>query len=136
MSIKYFMKFKLYSLIDITETGGRRGDDPRLVKQQQNYLTVIQTIGIRANPEIVRSPKTETINVSKLGFGSEFRGNKPVWILDFEFGLNQEHSIEDLESDFELVPIIGGLDENIEVEDWVFRTSDPRFKNIVFVKED
>lgn len=136
MTVKYNMKFKLYTLIDITETGSRRGDESHLVKQQQNYLTVIQTIGIRSNPEIVKPPHRDTVDVSKLGFGSEFRGKKPVWVLDFEFGLNQEHSVENLESDFELVPVIGGLDEGIGIEDWVFRTSDSRFKNIVFVKED
>ena len=136
MSSKYFMKFKLYTLIDITETGGRRGDDPVLVKQQQNYLTVVQTIGIRSNPEIEQSPKKEDINISKMGFGSEFKGIKTVWSLDFSFGLNQEHNIDDLIKDFDLVPVIGGLTEGIELEDWVFRTADPRYKNIVFVKAE
>jgi hypothetical protein len=136
MTVKYFMKFKLYTLIDITETGARRGDDSVLVKQQQNYLTVLQTIGIRSNPEIDQPPKKEVVNLSKIGFGSEFKGTKPVWTLDFSFGLNQYHSVEDLEEDFELVPVIGGLEEKIEIEDWVFRSRDARLKNIVFLKQE
>jgi hypothetical protein len=127
------MRFKLYTLIDITATGARRGDDPILVKQQQNYLTVIQTIGIRANPEIGHNPTMQTMQLNKLNFGSEFKGTKNVWVLDFEFGLNQTHTVDLLESDFDLVPVIGELTETVKPEDWVFRTTDPKHKNIYFV---
>lgn len=129
------MKFKLYTLIDITETGARRGEDPLKVRQQQNFLTVVQTIGIRANPEITTSPVVEKLNLSKLNFGSEFKGTKPVWSLDFEFGLNQYHTIEQLIQDFDCVPIIGELTENIKPTNWVFRTTDDAQRNIFFVKD-
>lgn len=127
------MRFKLYTLIDITATGARRGDDPKLVKQQQNYLTVVQTIGIRANPEIVHNPIMQPMQLGKLQFGSEFKGTKNVWCLDFTFGLNQSHEIELLESDFDFVPIIGELEENAKPEDWIFRSTDDKHKNIFFV---
>lgn len=129
------MRFKLYTLIDITATGARRGDDPRLVKQQQNYLTVVQTIGIRSNPEINVNSTVKNMQLSKLEFGSEYKGSKNVWCLDFTFGLNQSHSIELLTSDFDFVPVIGDLEENIKPEDWVFRTTDPKYKNIYFVAD-
>ncbi len=129
------MKFKLYTLIDITETGARRGEDPLKVKQQQNFLTVVQTIGIRANPEIQTSPTVEKMNLTKMNFGSEFKGTKNVWCLEFGFGLNQYHTLEQLVHDFDLVPVIGDLTEQIKPDDWVFRSTDNLRKNIFFVKE-
>ena len=44
------MNFNLFTKVDITKTNARRGDDPFKMKQQQNYLTVLQTIGLRVNP--------------------------------------------------------------------------------------
>lgn len=133
MTDKYNMRFKLLTLIDITATGARRGDDYMQVKQQQNYLTVVQTIGIRANPEILNIPKKQLIDVSKYGFGSVYTGEKTVWSLDFNFGLNQSHELDMLNIDFDLVPVIGDLDEDIQIEDWVFRTTDALLRNIVFI---
>lgn len=132
MTDKYIMRFKLLTLIDITATGARRGDDYMQVKQQQNYLTVVQTIGIRSNPEIIILPKKQTMDVLNLGFGSSYTGEKTVWTLDFNFGLNQSHSLDMLVTDFDLVPVIGELDEDIKIEDWVFRTADASLRNIVF----
>ncbi len=126
------MRFKLYTLIDITETGARRGDQVMHVKQHQNFLTTVQTIGIRANPEISSKPTMQQMQLSKLNFGSEFKGTKAVWCLEFSFGLNQTHSIDLLESDFDFVPVIGDLTEEIKPEDWVFRSSDPKYRNIYF----
>ena len=46
------MRFIIHTLVDITETGSRRGEDPKQYRQQQNFLTVMQTIGLRVNPDI------------------------------------------------------------------------------------
>jgi hypothetical protein len=127
------MKFQLHTLVDITCTGARRGDDHRLIKQQQNYLTVIQTIGIRANPEILKPPTFGPTNINRMGFGSAYRGVRMIWSLEFGFGLNQTHSLEQLLTDFDFVPVIGDLTENTRMEDWVFRTRDAKHRNIVFL---
>ena len=132
MTDKYIMRFKLLTLIDITATGARRGDDYMQVKQQQNYLTAVQTIGIRSNPEIANFPKKQVMDVSMSGFGTAYTGEKTVWSLDFSFGLNQSHELDMLKTDFDLVPVIGDLDEDIQIEDWVFRTNDAVLRNIVF----
>ena len=94
MAISNIM-FRMFTLVDITKTGARRGDDPFAVKQQQNYLTAENTISIRANPIIK--------NVSK-----HFDENKQVdiWIIDFDFENETSHSIEMLINDFDLVPVI------------------------------
>ena len=41
---------------------------------------------------------------------------------------------EILEKDFDLVPVISGLDETIEINNNVFRTTDKKAKNIVIQK--
>ena len=43
------MKFRIKTLIDITETRARKGDDPQLTKQQANFMTLYNTIGLRTN---------------------------------------------------------------------------------------
>ena len=48
------------TLVDITETGARRGEDPLAYRQQQNFLTVLQTIGLRTNIEYSSGPKVIT----------------------------------------------------------------------------
>ena len=51
------MRFIIHTLVDITETGSRRGEDPKQYRQQQNFLTVMQTIGLRVNPTYVKAPE-------------------------------------------------------------------------------
>jgi hypothetical protein len=85
----------MYTLVDITKTGARKGDDLFKIKQQQNYLTAENTISIRSNPIIK--------NINK-----QFDDNKQtdVWIIDFDFENQNAHSIEMLTNDFDLVPVI------------------------------
>jgi hypothetical protein len=135
MANKYSMQFKLITLIDITRTDARRGDDLYKQRQQQNYLTALQTISLRANPTINVYPSTEKINVNKLGFGEIFRGLHQVWQLGFGFESNS-HALEWLREDFDLVPIIIGVDESIKTDAKVFLTGGSPARNTVFVKLD
>ena len=43
--------------------------------------------------------------------------------------------LESVEKDFDLVPVISGLDETIEINNNVFRTTDKKAKNIVLVRQ-
>ena len=87
------MRFELITLIDITETGARRGEDMRECQQQQNFLTLFQTISLRANPIVKRSPKVEKCNIGNLGFGKKYKGTHRVWSWTFEFeGEDQENN--------------------------------------------
>ena len=126
------MIFKLKTLIDITETGARRGDDPRKQQQQQNFFTTLQTISLRANPTVTESPKSELILIKNLNFGSTYSGKHRVWSWSFSFEQSDSHNIEFLLNDFDFVPIINNLDETIKLNDSAFITSNEKSRNIIF----
>ena len=126
------MRFKLLTLIDITRTDARRGDDPRDQKQQQNYLTALQTISLRSNPVVNTYPTVEELSIKGLGFGEAFNVKQKVWKLNFSFE-SESHALEWLKSDFDLVPIIANLDESIDVERKAFLTNGSPDRNTIFV---
>lgn len=124
------MKIIIETLIDITETQARRGDDRLAVNQQANYNTVIQTAGLRANP----TPGPVTVNEKDITgmFGSVYKGKHLVWNIEIEYEYEGGVNIEMLQDDFDLVPIITGLTENITLENSVVRTKDKKLANIIF----
>ena len=125
------MRFKLTTIIDITQTLARRGDDKKLVNQQANYNTMIQTIGLRVNinPETCTSSFGD---VTKLKFGSNFKGTHQYWEFLFDVEYEDALDISMLELDFDLVPVITKLDETVKVTNDIFRTKHPKDTNIVF----
>ena len=125
------MRFRLHTLIDITETGARRNENGDSYRQQQNWMTLIQTLGLRANPFIVKST-VETQGAKKLGFGTDFRGSHRVWTVDFDIEREQGLDIESLKTDFDLVPVITGLTETAKLKKDVFQTQNLEDINIVF----
>ena len=130
------MRFKLHTLVDITETNTRRGEDPIGYRQQQNYLTVMQTIGLRVNPTYVMPPETIKEIPSKLGLGKVYKTKQTVWKYTFDVEYEAALDIETLENDFDLIPIIGGLQESVVLEIPHFITKNPDKNNINFIISD
>jgi hypothetical protein len=126
------MRFKTYTLIDITQTRARRGEDRLLLSEQQNYLTFLQTLALRVNPDIPDSPLIETVDVKGLGFGSAYKGKHCVWSFEFDIPYEAALTVEMLEEDFELVPVITDLNETARIKDPVFVSKNPKLSNVVF----
>lgn len=125
------MQFVLETLIDITQTNARRTDGDQLAyHQQQNFLTILQTIGLRVNINVSKKPSCEEINIK--GFGSDFKGQHKVWTLPFEIEYEDAMSLQILKDDFDLVPIITGLTETAQINKSIFRTKNSKEKNILF----
>ena len=130
------MNYKLYTLVDITHTGQTRTDPGKeaLRWKEQNFQTVLQTLGIRANVTFVQSPVIIETKGNLVGFNTEEKIR--VWRFDFttDRDMLYEHDgdpVAYLKQDFHLVPYISGLDELMDQKYAVFNTEDPG-KNITF----
>lgn len=130
--IKYTMNFMIQTLVDITETGARRQDSDKLAyKQQANFQTIIQTVGLRVNLYYDQSPSFEEISIAKMGFGDKYKGKQKVWTFNFHIEYESGLDIDMLNKDFDLIPIILGLTETAKLDQALFRTT-PKERNIIF----
>lgn len=135
--------FKVYTLVDITETRQYRKDSAqeRSWQQQQNFSMMLQTIGMRANPLQIRSPRTEEVDLKEFNFGTDFSGVHTIW--SFEFDIEYEGAFTDqtgdetglLLDDLHFVPVIVGLDETVEFRLPVFDTRSTENRNtLVYIE--
>ena len=125
------MKFIVKTLIDITETKSRFVHENISWKQQQTYLTVLNTVGLRCNPNPLCSPVVEELTGTAVGFGTRYRTSHRVWTWQFEIPYG-DTSIELLKKDFHMVPVITGLSETAPITTAVFDTVDEKNLNIIF----
>ena len=130
------MEYKLYTLVDITHTGQTRHEFGKesLCNKEQNFNTVLQTLGIRANIHYSVIPTVTEVKGRLIGFDTD--DIIRVWRFDFtterDFLFEKDNDpVGHLIDDFHLVPYIAGLDEAMEQQYAVFNTADPG-KNIAF----
>lgn len=134
-----------HSLIDITQSGvtGTYKNSTLALKdweysrnQQRNYESIVQCIGLRAQPlELTHTVLTE-INVIERKFGSEFAGVHNVWSFTFAI---EHYSVFDkddkqflyLNETLHEVPCILGLTETIKPSEAKFSTAGQN-QNIYF----
>ncbi len=126
-------KFIIETLVDITRTNEYRPSNGQLkYRQQQNFETVNNTIGMRTNIDIVSDPKIET---KKESFGSFYNTKQKVWIYHFSVEQKESLTVEMLENDFDSIPIITNLEETASIKNNLFITKG-KYKNIIFIKDD
>ena len=130
------MDYKLYTLVDITHTGAYRSEDGVDTNRwkEQNFSTVLQTLGIRANVSYRNKPTVTEVRGSIVGFDTD----EVIRVWRFDFSTEQDFLYEKdgdpvgfLKDDFNLIPYIKGLDELMEQNYAVFHTTSPG-NNIVF----
>ena len=123
-------RFELTTLVDITKTNARRGEDKLAYGQQQNYMSMIQTLGLRTNVE-VSDPVFKKQKAT--GFGSDYSNkNLNVWRCIVTVEQDESHSVDMMEIDFVMVPIVHKLNENANLGNALFCTSDAKKCNILF----
>jgi hypothetical protein len=131
MAISNSMRYQLQTLVDITPTNARRTEDRYKYKQHQNYMTMLQTLGLRSNPSnIVVTNKKEDAKI----FGKEYTGKQTIWTVEFEIEREGGIDLELLKADYDVVPFITELDETVEFKKSVFQSNNTKYKNIVFSK--
>jgi hypothetical protein len=107
------------TLVDITATGVIRHTPEQELQrnQQRNWETVLQCIGLRAQPQMIEGPDCFECEINgSEPFGEMYYGMQKVWI--FSFGVDSEDVFQldndpvgMLDKNFEQVPIICGLEE-------------------------
>ncbi len=130
-------QFRVLTLVDITETRQNRKEVNKELEyqQQQNFVTLLQAIGMRVNPLYDKSPKIFEEDVKAHKFGSAFKGKHTVWSWDFmieyDGGFTDDTGDETglLVSDLNLVPIITGLKESAKFAFSVFNTKSDADRN-------
>jgi hypothetical protein len=130
------MDYKLYTLVDITHTKQTRFEPKNelLWYKEQNFNTLLQTLGLRSNIHYVNSPQVVEVQGNLIGFDTT--AIIRVWRFDWSTERDNMYlegldPVGLLKQDFHLVPYIKGLDELMEQQYAVFSTVDPG-ANIVF----
>jgi hypothetical protein len=125
--------------VDITHTGQYRNEPGKenLRWKEQNFNTVLQILGMRANIHYDQSPLVTELKGKLAGFDT----NEIIRVWRFDFSTERDflyESEEDpvgyLKEDFHLVPYINGLDESMTQNYAVFNTGGTG-KNISFFKK-
>ena len=130
------MRFIIHTVVDITETNARRGQADKLsLDQQANYNTLLQTIGLRANADPIGLSQSIK-DVSDLGFGDAIKGKQRVWTFEFDNPYEGALTIDTLNDDFDLVPVITNLNETANINNSIFCTKNPNDRNIIFQQID
>ncbi len=107
------------TLVDITATNVTRHKPgyETARDQQRNWETVLQVIGLRAQPQLINGPICREYELDEsTAFGEMYYGLQKVWI--FTFGVDHEDvfmvnndPVGGLDKDFAQVPVVCGLDE-------------------------
>ena len=74
------------------------------------------------------------MRLKEFAFGSRYQGQQMVWFMEFDTEQPDFVTVEQLKEDFNMVPMISGLKESINVNNNIFITKDPVNTNIVFYK--
>jgi len=120
------MIYFLHTLVDITHTKQHHGPNILEKSQQQNFNTVLQTIGLSGNVYFTQDPVKAPATV----FDKE---EIDCWYFEWQMEIPELFTkdgdpIAILKENFEFVPFITGLTENVELDPPYFKLGD----NIVF----
>ena len=115
----------------MTETNVGRSGEAKQRNQQANYNTVVQTAGLRVNPMPIALESKVGV-VDGIGFGSSIKDKQRYWVFTFQHEFENALNLDQLKDDFDLVPVITGLDETALINNSAFRTKDSVETNIVF----
>jgi hypothetical protein len=129
------------TLVDITATGVIRHTvaDELQRNQQRNWETVLQCIGIAAQPQLIDGPYCTTLLIDETThFPDIYFGEQKSWI--FSFGVEHEDvflinndPVAKLDQAFSRVPVICGLQETAKFMLPIFYPYGS-IKNIYFMK--
>lgn len=120
------MIYSLYTLVDITATGYYRSRSDLERLEQQNFDTVIQTIGLSGN---VYYDKPPTIIPADIFGAPDQRCWYFEWTMEIDYVFEVDgDNIRRLKENFEFIPFISNLNETAKFDQALFKLG----KNIIF----
>ena len=132
-------RFKIETLLDITETKQYRKEPGKEFpwQQQQNFVMLLQTIGMRVNPQYNTAPQVDEVNLKDYHFGTSFKGIHNVW--SWEFYIEYDGDFTDavgnpiglLLQDLHFVPMITELTETVKLRMSMFDSRGIDSRNIL-----
>jgi len=130
---------EIQTLVDITNTKVTRlnqGTQQQL-DQNRNFITLMQCIEIRSVVQYDTPPRSETVDIKSLGFGTAYKGKQTLWtfrITPDRVGVWEDeegNTIGELIGDLHEVPVVKNLLETINIDKAIFDCKDPQFKNTI-----
>lgn len=129
------------TLVDITATGVIRHTTANEIQrnQQRNWETVLQCIGIKAQPQLLEGPYSSTYLIDETThFPEIYFGEQRCWFFSFaveheDVFLIDNDPVAALDQAFARVPIICGLEETARFMLPIFYPFGA-IKNIYFMK--
>lgn len=120
-------RYQIVTLVDITRTNPTRSEtDQHLLGQQANFNTLLQSIGLRSNVEWTVDP-TECKGI--LPHPLEGKANYWTWTFEVEreeVFTKDEDPVGLLLDDLHGVPIIGQLNNSVDIDPPVFQAQGPK----------
>ena len=119
-------RYQIVTLVDITRTNPTRSEtDQYLLAQQANFNSLLQSIGLRSNVEWAVDPVESS---GSLPHPLEGRAN--YWTWTFEAERDQVFAKDGspvglLLEDLHGVPVIGQLNNSVDIDPAVFQTQGP-----------
>ncbi len=131
--------FTCYTLVDITQTGVIRDVAGKELErnQQRNWETVLQCIGLRAQPiDIHMKFGPLEVDLDTFDFGEMYTGRHKIWVANFvvehaDVFARADDPLYYLNQSFDEVPVITYLTETAKFLLPIFYTSGA-IKNIYF----
>jgi hypothetical protein len=132
-------RFTLHTLFDITETRQYRKEAGKEFpwQQQQNFVMLLQTIGMRVNPQYNSPPSVSEVNLKDYSFGTAYKGKNRIWT--WEFYIEYDGGFTDasgdplglLVKDLHFVPMIVDLTETVDFKLAMFDSQSSDLRNIL-----
>jgi hypothetical protein len=117
-------RYKIITLVDITRSQPSRNEtDTIKIGQQANFNSLLQAIGLRSNVSWVTDPKIYTGALP-----DDLEGKATHWIWEFDAEredvfLKGSDPIGLLKDDIEGVPVVDQLNNSVDLNPCVFKTT-------------
>ena len=125
-------RYRITTLVDVTRTNAARSETDELkISQQANFNSLIQAIGMRSNVAWRDDPTKKNGRLPL-----PLKGSANHWVWEFEVERDQVFEKENdpvglLKEDLNGVPVIGNLENSVDLDPAAFITLGDKFNTHV-----